>query len=54
MRNAKIVAKLCDVARPGDRVLVLFGSGHKHWLEQIARGIPGIRVVDAAQYLPAK
>jgi protein-L-isoaspartate O-methyltransferase len=54
MRNAKIVAKLCDIARPGDRVLVLFGAGHKHWIEQIARGTPGMRVVDAAQFLPAK
>jgi hypothetical protein len=54
MRNAKIIAKLSDVARPGDRVLVLFGAGHKHWLEQIARNTPGFQVVDAAQYLPAK
>jgi hypothetical protein len=54
MRNAKIVAKLCDVVRPGDRVLVLFGAGHKHWIEQIARGTPGMQVVDAAQYLPVK
>ena len=52
MRNAKIVAKLCDVVRPGDRVLVLFGAGHKHWIEQIARSVPGMQVVDAAQYLP--
>jgi hypothetical protein len=54
MRNAKIVAKLCDIARPGDRVLVLFGAGHKHWIEQIARGTPGLQIVDAAQYLPAQ
>jgi hypothetical protein len=54
MRNAKIVAKLCDVVKPGDRVLVLFGAGHKHWLEQIARGMPGFEVVDAATYLPVK
>ena len=54
MRNAKIAAKLHDVAKPGDRVLVLFGSGHKHWLEQIVRGMPGFEVVDAAAYLPAK
>lgn len=54
MRNAKIVAKLCDVVRPGDRVLVLFGAGHKHWIEQIARSIPGMQVVDAAQYLPVQ
>lgn len=54
MRNAKIVAKLADVANPGDRVLLLFGSGHKHWLEQIARGTPGFEVVDATRYLPVR
>jgi protein-L-isoaspartate O-methyltransferase len=54
MRNAKIVAKLCDVVRRGDRVLVLFGAGHKHWIEQIVRGMPGMQVVDTAQYLPVQ
>jgi hypothetical protein len=40
--------------RPGDRVLVLFGAGHKHWIEQIVRGMPGMQVVDTAQYLPVQ
>lgn len=54
MRNAKIVAKLSDIVRPGDRALVLFGAGHKHWIEQIARGMPGIEIVDATRYLPTQ
>lgn len=54
MRNAKIIAKLRDVVRPGDRVLVVFGAGHKHWLEQIATNAPGFEVVDARDYLPVK
>jgi hypothetical protein len=54
MRNAKIVAKLSDIVKPGDRVLVLFGAGHKHWIEQIARNVPGFKLVEATQYLPAK
>lgn len=54
MRNAKIVAKLSDVVQPGDRVLVVFGAGHKHWIEQIARNTPGFEVVDATQYLPVR
>lgn len=51
MRNAKIFAKLLDVARPGDRVLVIFGGGHRHWLEQLAAGTPGVRVIDPMPYL---
>jgi Family of unknown function (DUF5694) len=35
-RNAKIFAKLTQIARPGDRVLVVFGSGHAFWLRHFA------------------
>lgn len=51
MRNAKIVAKLVDIARPGDRVVVIFGAGRKHWLEQILDHTPGFEVVQIAAYL---
>lgn len=51
MRNAKIAAKLADVVRPGDRVVVLYGAGHKYWLESILRGMPGFEVVDPLPYL---
>jgi hypothetical protein len=51
MRNAKIFAKLMDVARPGDRVVVIFGAGHKHWLEQFVANTPGYAVVDPVPYL---
>lgn len=51
MRNAKIAAKLIDIARPGDRVVVIFGAGHKHWLEQILANMPGVEVVDSMPYL---
>lgn len=54
MRNAKIFAKLRDVTRPGDRVVVVFGAGHKHWLEQLARNTPGFEVVEVASYLSAR
>ena len=46
-----IFAKLRDVTRPGDRVVVVFGAGHKHWLEQIARNTPGFAVVEVSSYL---
>lgn len=51
LRNAKIHAKLIEIARPGDRVLVLFGAGHAYWLRHFARETPGFRLVEANAYL---
>jgi hypothetical protein len=51
LRNAKIFAKLAAITRPGDRVLVVFGAGHAYWLRELARGVPGFRLVDANDYL---
>lgn len=39
-RNAKIFAKLTQVAQPGDRVLVVFGSGHSFWLRHFVQNNP--------------
>lgn len=47
----QIAAKLMDIARPGDRVVVIFGAGHKHWLEQLLDHTPGFQVVDPLPYL---
>lgn len=51
MRNAKIFAKLMLASKPGDRVLVVFGSGHGYWLRQLAQTTPGFEVVDVVPYL---
>ncbi len=51
MRNAKIFAKLMRVAKPGDRVLLVFGSGHNYWLRHFAATTPGYREVDPVPYL---
>ena len=51
MRNAKIFGKLHQIAKPGDRVLVVYGSGHKHWLEHFAIETPGYVSVDPIPYL---
>lgn len=51
MRNAKIFAKLMLASRPGDRVVVIFGSGHGYWLRQLAATTPGYELVDVAPYL---
>ncbi len=51
LRNAKIFAKLMSVAKPGDRVLVVYGSGHGYWLRHFAREVPGYVNVDVMPYL---
>lgn len=51
MRNAKMFAKLGLIADPGDRVLVIVGSGHKFWLDHLAELTPGYRRVDPLPYL---
>lgn len=53
MRNAKIFSKLIDVTKPGDRVIVVYGAGHKHWLEHLAEATPGFAKVDPVPYLAA-
>lgn len=51
MRNAKIFAKLQHVAVPGDRLLVIYGSGHNYWLRHFASTVAGYRNVDPVPYL---
>ncbi|WP_188761914.1 DUF5694 domain-containing protein [Sandarakinorhabdus glacialis] len=51
LRNAKIFGKLMQVAKPGDRVLVVYGGGHGFWLRHFAGLVPGYRNVDVLPYL---
>lgn len=51
-RNAIIFAKLRQVAKPGDRIVVVYGSGHSYWLREIARRTLGFKLVDPENYLP--
>ncbi len=51
MRNAKIFSKLMQVTKPGDRVIVVYGAGHKYWLEHFAEHTPGFTRVDPIPYL---
>jgi hypothetical protein len=53
LRNAKIFAKLMSQAKPGDRVVVVYGSGHGYWLRHFAETTPGYRSVDPLPYLRA-
>ncbi len=51
LRNAKIFAKLTQVAKPGDRIIVLFGAGHAFWLRQLVQNTPGYVLVEPNKYL---
>lgn len=51
LRNAKMFAKIALIAQPGDRVLVLVGSGHRYWLTHFAENVPGYRSIDPRPYL---
>lgn len=54
MRNAKIFSKLIDVTKPGDRVVIVYGAGHKFWLDHLADNTPGFVSVDPEPYLRAE
>ena len=53
-RNAKIFAKLTQIARPGDRVIVVFGAGHAFWLRHLVEHAPGFALVEPNRYLSGK
>lgn len=50
-RNAKIFAKLNLVAKPGDKILVLYGAGHNYWLRHFVDQMPGYKLTDVVPYL---
>ena len=50
-RNARIFVKLMTVARPGDRIVVVFGVGHAYWLRHFVENTPGFELVDPVPYL---
>ncbi|MEE4349868.1 MAG: DUF5694 domain-containing protein [Pacificimonas sp.] len=52
-RNAKMMAKIDLIARPGERILVLVGSGHLYWLHHFVTEIPGYTYVSPNPYLIA-
>ena len=50
-RNARIWGKLCQIAEPGDRIVVVFGAGHAYWLRQHAAQTPGYELVEPGLFL---
>jgi hypothetical protein len=51
-RNYLICAKLVQLAKPGDRVVVIFGYGHGFLLRRCVSDQPGMKLVEANAYLP--
>jgi hypothetical protein len=51
-RNFLICANLLQLAKPGDRIVVFFGSGHAFLLRQCVTETPGVRLVEPNDYLP--
>lgn len=50
-RNARIFVKLMTVARPGDRIVVVYGAGHAYWLRHFVENTPGFELVDPVPWL---
>jgi hypothetical protein len=51
-RNFLICANLIQLAHPGDRVVVFYGSGHAFLLRQCIAETPGFALVEPNDYLP--
>lgn len=51
-RNAIIFAKLRQHAKPGDRIILVYGAGHSYWLRQLVSTTPGFKLIEANDYLP--
>jgi hypothetical protein len=51
-RNFLICANLIQRTKPGDRVVVFYGSGHSFLLRQCVSETPGFELVEPNDYLP--
>ncbi|WP_203292685.1 DUF5694 domain-containing protein [Maricaulis parjimensis] len=50
-RNLEIFANVARIAEPGERVLVIYGSGHKRLLDDFVDSAPNLQWVDPRPYL---
>lgn len=53
-RNLGICARLLQALEPGDRAVVFYGQGHVHLLRECLGVAPGIELVEANGFLPAR
>jgi len=52
LRNFHICANLVQHAKPGDRIVVIYGAGHEFLLRRCISEMPGYKLVEANDYLP--
>lgn len=50
-RNLKIFANLNRYAEPGDRILIIYGSGHNYFLQEFVQMHPDMELVETLDYL---
>lgn len=50
-RNALIFSNIAMIARPGDRILVIYGAGHNYWLRHFVEVTPGFELIEPAPFL---
>ena len=50
-RNLRIWGKVLQIAKPGDRILLIFGQGHAYWLRTLVKEMPGYKLIDPIPYL---
>ena len=51
-RNFILCARLAQQAKPGDRIVVMFGAGHAFLLRQCVSEMPGWKLVEPSAFLP--
>ena len=50
-RNMRIFANIMDVAEPGDRLLIVYGSGHSYFFNRFVEQNSKTKLVDPQKYL---
>lgn len=50
-RNMRIFANLLAAAEPGDRILIIYGTGHIHYFREYVRGHPQMKLAYPGEYL---
>lgn len=50
-RNMRIFANLIEIAKPGDRILIVYGAGHTYFFHRFIEQHPDMKLVPVANYL---